>query len=559
MGEMNERRQDFDLLQRFVREGEQSAFAELVRRHLNLVFGTALRKVDDAGAAQEISQNVFGALARKAWRFSPEDSLAAWLHKTALLESKSWLRGEMRRRRREETAAQLGTTMNHPEAEPALTTLAPLLDEALLSLRESDRAALLLRYYETRSLREVGAAFGVSEDTAQKRVQSALEKLSSFFRKRGFSTMNAAAAAATLKATSASASTSVFTTVLSGALQSAPPVAGWTLVLGRVAALTKAQIATICLALSMIPATWQWKQAKNAADEEASWGRQLEALQTQQEQLAFELDRLRAESLQLEEARVGTVLTQVNQREALQKWELLKQRTRGLLATEHYRWPEDLPFVRIPKSALPSVRMAGGPTTPAKLEAKIGQLLDLTVAEQEVAASSFSNYFAGIDQIVAANIYETNQATGLKIPPDADSRVFVLEALGPKIRTALEQLCAELKSSLGEDRWALVNPDLFELSHYEQVRLLGYTQYAWDQREEIAVHINSNSTGEPTTSWTTSHGGTSGPLPLRWFLPEASPANPLMELSQMPPALANRIQQWLTAEAAVRSPKPAIK
>src|SRR6185436_3354149 len=108
---MNERRQDFELLRRFTREGEQSAFADVVRRHLDLVFATALRKVDDAGAAQEIAQNVFSALARKAWRFAPGDSLPAWLHKTALLESKSWLRGELRRRRREETAVELGTTM----------------------------------------------------------------------------------------------------------------------------------------------------------------------------------------------------------------------------------------------------------------------------------------------------------------------------------------------------------------------------------------------------------------------------------------------------------------
>ena len=136
---MNERRQDFELLQRFTRHGEQSAFADVVRRHLDLVFATALRKVEDPGAAQEVAQNVFAALARKAWRFAPDDSLPAWLHKTALLESKSWLRGELRRRRREETAAELGTTMNTPEDQPAFLALVPLLDEALLSLREKDR------------------------------------------------------------------------------------------------------------------------------------------------------------------------------------------------------------------------------------------------------------------------------------------------------------------------------------------------------------------------------------------------------------------------------------
>jgi RNA polymerase sigma factor (sigma-70 family) len=143
---MNERRQDFEQLQRFTREGEQSAFADVVRRHLDLVFGTAMRKVEDPGAAQEVSQNVFAALGRKAWQFAPDDSLPAWLHKTTLFEANTWLRGELRRRRREETAAELGTTMNTPDNQPAFHALVPLLDEALLSLREKDRTALLLRF-----------------------------------------------------------------------------------------------------------------------------------------------------------------------------------------------------------------------------------------------------------------------------------------------------------------------------------------------------------------------------------------------------------------------------
>src|SRR5690242_15092807 len=107
---MNERQSDFALLREFVGERQQPAFATLVRRHLDLVYSTALRKVSDPGGAEEIAQNVFCALARKAWQFAPDDCLPAWLHKTALLESKTWVRGELRRRRREQAAAELGTT-----------------------------------------------------------------------------------------------------------------------------------------------------------------------------------------------------------------------------------------------------------------------------------------------------------------------------------------------------------------------------------------------------------------------------------------------------------------
>src|SRR2546427_6800216 len=112
---MNERRQDFELLRQFVRQGDQQAFASVVRRHLDLVYATALRKVEDQGAAEEVAQNVFAALGRKAWCFAADDSLTAWLYRTTLLEAKQWLRGELRRRRREQTAAALGTTMKIPD------------------------------------------------------------------------------------------------------------------------------------------------------------------------------------------------------------------------------------------------------------------------------------------------------------------------------------------------------------------------------------------------------------------------------------------------------------
>src|SRR6266478_9681490 len=131
---MNDRGQDFELLQKFARRGDQDAFAAVVRRHLDLVYATALRKSEDPGAAEEVAQNVFVALARKAWRFAPDDSLPAWLYRTTLLEAKSWLRGELRRRRREQTAAELGTTMKTRDEQPAFKALVPALDEALLSL-----------------------------------------------------------------------------------------------------------------------------------------------------------------------------------------------------------------------------------------------------------------------------------------------------------------------------------------------------------------------------------------------------------------------------------------
>ena len=69
---MNERQFDFALLREFVRQGLQPAFATLARRHLDLVYATALRKVENDGGAEEIAQNIFSTLARKAIGGQPE-------------------------------------------------------------------------------------------------------------------------------------------------------------------------------------------------------------------------------------------------------------------------------------------------------------------------------------------------------------------------------------------------------------------------------------------------------------------------------------------------------
>lgn len=329
---MNERRHDFALLQRFARHGEQAAFADVVRRHLDLVFATALRKLEDPGAAQEVAQNVFSVLARKVWQFAPDDSLPAWLHKTALLESKSWLRGELRRRRREETAAELGTTMKTTEEEPAFQTLVPLLDEALLSLREKDRTALLLRFYESQSLRDVGTSLGLGEDAAQKRVQGALEKLSHFFQRRGFKTATVAAATAALQHTAASASAATVSAVVSTTLKSAPPaLVGLAALLARIAALTKAQTAAMCLVVAAVPVAWQWRDANAAQQSVAQLRAQIETSRGRHEQFSIEIEHLLTESEKLQAAIADAADAQAQREETALKMARIKERASSML------------------------------------------------------------------------------------------------------------------------------------------------------------------------------------------------------------------------------------
>ena len=142
---------DQALLREFTEKGSEVAFQSLVERHVNLVFATALRRLGNTSAAQEVTQDVFISLARKAVWLRSEVSLAGWLHKTALLQTREWWRAELRRQRREETAAELGTTMKQDD--PQLNVLAPALDDGLMELRDADRQTLMLHYFEGRNNR----------------------------------------------------------------------------------------------------------------------------------------------------------------------------------------------------------------------------------------------------------------------------------------------------------------------------------------------------------------------------------------------------------------------
>ncbi len=171
----------------------EEAFAALVRQHVNLVFATALRQVGDAGAAEEITQNVFVALAQAAGKLGSHPTIAGWLHQTALNKSREWLRSELRRRKREQVAVNLD--LARAEGDSVWSPLVPLLDEALLELREPDRLAVILHYMEGRTFHEVGSALGIGEDTARKRVNRCLDQLTHFFRRRGFAAPALAAGA----------------------------------------------------------------------------------------------------------------------------------------------------------------------------------------------------------------------------------------------------------------------------------------------------------------------------------------------------------------------------
>jgi RNA polymerase sigma factor (sigma-70 family) len=554
---MSDRRQDFELLQRFTRQSEQSALADLVRQHVDLVFATALRKVEDHGAAQEVAQNVFTALARKAWQFAPDDSLPAWLYKAALLESKSWLRGDLGRRRREQTAAELGTTMHTPEEQPAFQALMPSLDEALLSLREKDRTALLLRYYESQSLRDVGAAFGVSEDTAQKRVQSALEKLTQFFKEHGFKTASVAAAAAALQSTATSASATMVGLIVRAALQNAPPVlAGLGAFLARLATLSRAQTAAVCLVLAAVPLGWQLNEQHAAGVEVKRIHAQLLAAQNEHSTLLTELERLRANSRRLEGSLAQANDAATRAAASAQAFEAWKKKFRGLLTAADYRWSDDSPFARIPKSALLELSKRSWAVPfmpPGDVQSYARELMGLTPSERQSLEAALHRYFADVEETLAARIYETNRPN--KIPGKAlAAKVFVLPGLGEQAEQLGDQILAKLRAILGEERWPLVKPKRLRVQSGGDLdgilRLGGPPQ-------DLAVWVETDDKG--TLMWGAAWGGGvahSQQGALSMALPQDDPdrTESIEEFGGAPwsSALRQRGWTWLQEQAIAR-------
>jgi len=170
---------DSRLLRQYVVENSQAAFAQLTDRYVGLVYSASLREVRDPQLAEDVTQAVFLLLARKASALSQRVDLAGWLFHASRLTAKNLLRQEARRTRHEQ---ELVRHVAHLEADQAgverlWTELEPDLNEALARLASKERDAILLRFFVGMTLRETGAALGLTEDATRMRVARGLERL----------------------------------------------------------------------------------------------------------------------------------------------------------------------------------------------------------------------------------------------------------------------------------------------------------------------------------------------------------------------------------------------
>jgi RNA polymerase sigma factor (sigma-70 family) len=187
---------DWQLLQAYAKDRSESAFAELVKRHLDWVYSVALRHVGDPHLAQDVVQSVFVLLARKVRDLRPGTILSGWLFRTTRHVAAHARRAEERRKRREATASIMIHDLSSPASDEILwQQLSPHLEVAVAALSETDRSAILLRFYEKMSMRKVGERLGISEEAAKKRVSRAVEKMREFLDQRGVKRSGAVLAA----------------------------------------------------------------------------------------------------------------------------------------------------------------------------------------------------------------------------------------------------------------------------------------------------------------------------------------------------------------------------
>jgi RNA polymerase sigma factor (sigma-70 family) len=272
---------DAELLRDYATGRSEAAFAELVRRHLGLVYQAALRQVGgDAHLAQDVAQSVFTDLARKAGALGGRAVLAGWLYTSTRYAAVQVVRSERRRRKRELEAQRMSEIFSEESGANASAgesgnpadwaRLRPVIDDALHALGERDREAVLLRFFEGRAFGDVGVKLAVSEDAARMRVERALEKLRGLLKRRGVTSTSAALSVALSGQAMAAAPAGLAASVTGAAMTSAAAMTaggavGWATFMG----MTKLQIGLAGVIVAGGTAGWlvQQKMAAEAQSE----------------------------------------------------------------------------------------------------------------------------------------------------------------------------------------------------------------------------------------------------------------------------------------------------
>jgi RNA polymerase sigma factor (sigma-70 family) len=246
---------DAQLLREYAMHGSEAAFGEIVVRHTDLVYSSALRRLASPDLARDMTQRVFTDLARKARALAgglePNASLAGWLYRGTRFAALNQIRDDRRRAAQERQA--MTQLLINSESAADWDRIRPVLDEAVDGLSDEDRDALLLRYFKNHDFHTVGLALGVSDDAAQKRVSRAVQRLREFFAKRGI-TVGAGGLAVAISANAVQAAPVELAAAgaSSAALAGTAAHASTAIAAGKITAMTTLQKVAITAAIATV-------------------------------------------------------------------------------------------------------------------------------------------------------------------------------------------------------------------------------------------------------------------------------------------------------------------
>jgi len=280
---------DMDLVREFALSHSETAFNELVQRHVNLVYSIARRCTGSDGDAADVTQAVFVILARKAAGLRPQTVLAGWLAETTRFTAACVQRTNARRHAREQEA-YMQSILTDADTADAWARLAPHLEAGMAQLGERDRTLLTLRFYENKTGPEAAARLGIQEAAAHKRTARALEKLRKFFTQRGIE-LSAATIAGAVAANSVQAAPAGLAAAITAAALSGTAITT-TAFLAATKTMTMTTLQTIAvtaaLTVTIGGGLYAAKQAHDAQNE-------VRTLQAQQAPLAEQIQQLQDE------------------------------------------------------------------------------------------------------------------------------------------------------------------------------------------------------------------------------------------------------------------------
>jgi RNA polymerase sigma-70 factor (ECF subfamily) len=171
-------------LVRMAKKGNKAAFGKLARRYRDSVLTLAYDFLKDYQNAQDVAQDVFMKAFKNIGDFEEKSRFSSWLYRITVNTSLDARKSKVRRRKllRSKKSIQIDEQVSK-DSEPKSVVDDGLL-EAINNLSDHQHAALVLRYFHEKSIREIADILECTESTVRSHLHRALQNLQKRYGKR---------------------------------------------------------------------------------------------------------------------------------------------------------------------------------------------------------------------------------------------------------------------------------------------------------------------------------------------------------------------------------------